>query len=60
MRSILDFLRDDRGQDLVEYTLIVAAIVTLSAVLLNFNREPLEGIWNKGNGLLEQAKEKAS
>lgn len=60
MRSILDFLRDDQGQDLVEYTLIVAAIVTLAAVLLNFNRAPLEGIWNKGTGLLEQARQKAS
>lgn len=60
MRLILEFLRDEQGQDLVEYTLVVAGLVVLFAALASFNHEPIVEIWDKGNEVLQQADEKAS
>jgi Flp pilus assembly pilin Flp len=47
--------REERAQDLVEYTLIVAVIAVLSALLFAYNQESVDSVWTKGDGRLKQA-----
>ncbi len=52
--------RDERGQDLVEYTLLIAFLATASVALLLNNLESTTAIWNKTNDNLVRAKEGTS
>ncbi len=48
---------DERGQDLVEYTLLIAFLATASVALLLNNLEPTTKVWEKTNDNLIRAKD---
>jgi Flp pilus assembly pilin Flp len=48
----MDFLRDESGQDLIEYSLLLAFVVLASVALFLVNMQSLAGIWCAGNQIL--------
>jgi len=48
----MDFLREETGQDLTEYALLLAFVVVASAALLAVNFASVEGIWTAGNQVI--------
>ena len=48
----MDFLRDETGQDLTEYALLLAFVVVASAALLLINTQAIAGIWTSGNAVI--------
>ncbi len=52
MKLLAAFIRDEQGQDLIEYTLLLAFIVLASAALLLHNRRAIETIWTVTNNNL--------
>ena len=52
MGAIGRFLRDEQGQDLVEYTLIVALVALLSAGFFAAGGESVSRIWRRANQIL--------
>jgi Flp pilus assembly pilin Flp len=55
MRLLQDFLRDERGQDLIEYTLLMAFIVLASAgIFLNAGKS-VKTVWQAGSNQLSNA-----
>ncbi len=52
---MLNFVRDEQGQDLVEYTLLLAFVALASAALFIGAGSYVEGIWRKANNRLSQA-----
>jgi Flp pilus assembly pilin Flp len=53
------FWQDD-GQDLVEYTLLMAFVVVVSAALFLYNSDTVAAIWNATNNNLGSANSVAS
>ncbi|MBI2324770.1 MAG: Flp family type IVb pilin [Chloroflexi bacterium] len=52
MSQVLEFIRDDEGQGLVEYALIIAVIAIAVIVAMIFLRGQLQNIFsNIGNNL---------
>jgi len=49
------FLIDDRGQDLIEYTLLMAFVALASAALFLGAGGSIKGIWGISNKQLENA-----
>ena len=49
------FLRDDEGQDLIEYTLLLAFVALASAALFIGSGAAVSGIWNIANSQLNSA-----
>lgn len=60
MTSILNFLHDDQGQDLIEYTLLMAFVALASAALFIGAGGSIKGIWTTSNSQLEAANTSAS
>jgi Flp pilus assembly pilin Flp len=60
MTRILNFLRDDQGQDLIEYTLLMAFVALASAALFLGAGGSIKGIWTTSNSQLEAANLSAS
>jgi Flp pilus assembly pilin Flp len=60
MNSISKFWYDERGQDLIEYTLLMAFVALASAALFLGAGGSLKGIWSATNNQLAQANSKAS
>ena len=61
MKSILiRFLRDEQGQDLVEYTLLLAFVSLASAALFLGSGGAVQGIWSAANSKLVNANTLAS
>jgi Flp pilus assembly pilin Flp len=54
------FLRDELGQDLIEYTLLMAFIALASAALIGNLGMSVANMWNKGNSVLSNAVTSAS
>jgi len=52
---ILRFVREEKGQDLVEYTLLLAFVCLASAALFIQAGTSLSGIWGDANGILSNA-----
>ena len=52
---ILQFVREEKGQDLVEYTLLLAFVCLASAALFIQAGTSLKGIWGDANGILSNA-----
>ena len=52
---ILRFVRQEKGQDLVEYTLLLAFVCLASAALFIQAGTSLKGIWGEANTLLTNA-----
>jgi len=59
MKSIAAFLKGERGQDLVEYTLLIAFIVFASAALCINAGGSVTGIWTVTNQNLSAAQSQA-
>jgi len=49
------FFWDERGQDLIEYSLLLAFVVLASAALLIVNAQSVIGIWTASNTLISTA-----
>lgn len=52
---ILQFVREEKGQDLVEYTLLLAFVCLASAALFIGAGSSLAGIWSDANQILVNA-----
>jgi Flp pilus assembly pilin Flp len=57
---ILQFVREEKGQDLVEYTLLLAFVCLASAALFIQAGSSLSGIWGDANGILSNANKAAA
>ena len=55
MRCLLQFVKDQRGQDLIEYTLLIAFVALASPALFIGVGGSLTNIWNATNTQLENA-----
>jgi len=49
------FVRDEQGQDLIEYTLLLAFVCLASAALFISAGDSLKGIWSQANGIVTNA-----
>jgi len=52
---IVRFVRDEQGQDLIEYTLLLAFVCLASAALFISAGDSLKGIWSTANGIITNA-----
>ena len=57
---INSFLRDEQGQDLIEYTLLLAFVALASAALFIGAGNSVKGIWSTTNSQLVAANTAAS
>jgi len=55
-----NFLRDEQGQDLIEYTLLLAFVALASAALFIGAGASVSGIWGTANTKLGEAATSAS
>jgi Flp pilus assembly pilin Flp len=59
MKSLLTFatrfLRDEQGQDLIEYTLLMAFIALASAAIFTSAGASIQGIWSSASSQLVAA-----
>jgi Flp pilus assembly pilin Flp len=53
-------LKDDNGQDLIEYTLLMAFVALASAALFIGAGGSIKGIWSSSNSQLDAANTSAS
>lgn len=60
MEQIKCFLSEDSGQDLIEYTLLMAFVAMASAALLIGAGKNMKGIWTSVNSQLVAANNLAS
>ena len=60
MKSLANFLRDDQGQDLIEYTLLMAFVALASAALFLGAGGSISGIWTTSNSQLGVASTSAA
>ena len=58
--SLMNFIRDEQGQDLIEYTLLLAFVALASAALFIGAGNSVKGIWSLTNSQLEAANTSAS
>ena len=54
------FIADDHGQDLIEYTLLMAFVALASAALFIGAGGSIKGIWSTSNSQLDAANTQAS
>jgi Flp pilus assembly pilin Flp len=52
---VMNFIRDEQGQDLIEYTLLLAFVALASAALFIGAGNSVKGIWTVTNSQLEAA-----
>jgi Flp pilus assembly pilin Flp len=55
MKSLFSFLRDEQGQDLIEYTLLMAFIALASAAIFISAGGSVNAIWQNGSTQLSNA-----
>jgi Flp pilus assembly pilin Flp len=60
MTLLKNFLREEEGQDLVEYTLLLAFVALASAALFIGAGASISGIWKTANTVLSNANNAAS
>ena len=60
MTMLKNFLRDEQGQDIVEYTLLLAFVALASAALFISAGGSISGIWTIANDTLANACASAS
>ena len=60
MKTFIEFLKQERGQDLVEYTLLLAFVSLASAALFLSTGGAVNGIWSAANSRLANANSLAS
>lgn len=54
------FIQDEQGQDLIEYTLLLAFVCLATSALFISSGGSLAGIWSSGNSRLAAANTAAS
>jgi len=52
MKMLLKFLKDEQGQDMIEYTLLVAFVTLASAAIYIGAGKQMHGIWAQANSAL--------
>jgi Flp pilus assembly pilin Flp len=52
---IMNFVRDEQGQDLIEYTLLMAFIALASAAIFTSAGTSIKGIWSTASSQLAAA-----
>jgi Flp pilus assembly pilin Flp len=60
MKFLYNFWKDEQGQDLIEYTLLMAFVALASAALFMGAGGSIKGIWSVTNNQLTQANMQAS
>ena len=55
MTRFLNFLNDEQGQDLIEYTLLIAFVALASAALMIGTGSSISTIWTSSNAYLSNA-----
>jgi Flp pilus assembly pilin Flp len=60
MQTLCNFWNDDQGQDLIEYTLLMAFVALASAALFIGAGGSIKGIWSSSNSQLDAANTSAS
>jgi Flp pilus assembly pilin Flp len=60
MTLVSSLLRDEQGQDLIEYTLLLAFVALASAALFLASGRSVSGIWSAANSRLSAANTLAS
>jgi Flp pilus assembly pilin Flp len=60
MRGIAEFIRNEQGQDLIEYTLLMAFIALASAAIFTQAGSSVNSIWKSGKNVLSNAAVAAS
>ena len=61
MKTMLfNFVNDEQGQDLIEYTLLLAFVCLASAALFISAGNAINGIWTQANSRLSAANAAAS
>lgn len=60
MRFITNFVRDEQGQDLIEYTLLLAFVALASAALFISAGGSITNIWMTASTQLQNAASSAS
>jgi Flp pilus assembly pilin Flp len=60
VHRILNFLDDEQGQDLIEYTLLMAFVALASAVLFMGAGGSIAGVWTASNMQLAAANASSS
>jgi Flp pilus assembly pilin Flp len=55
MNSVRNFWNDDQGQDLIEYSLLMAFVALASAALFLTAGGSIQGIWSSSNSQLTAA-----
>lgn len=58
MKAVNGFNEDEQGQDLIEYTLLMAFVALASAALFLGAGGSVSSIWTKGNDALQNAAQK--
>ncbi len=59
-KTLCEFLKDEQGQDLIEYTLLLAFVCLASAGLFVNAGHSVSGIWTAANSRLAAANTSAS
>ncbi|MCS7314512.1 MAG: Flp family type IVb pilin [Bryobacterales bacterium] len=59
MKLVKNFLRDESGQDLIEYALLLAFICLFSAAVFVSVGQQVSGIWSVANTTTSSAKQAA-
>ena len=57
---LMRFLKDEQGQDLIEYTLLLAFVCLATTALFVSSGGSLSGIWGSANSQLDVANTTAS
>ena len=52
---VANFVRDEQGQDLIEYTLLMAFIALASAAIFTSAGQSIQGIWSSASSQLVAA-----
>jgi Flp pilus assembly pilin Flp len=60
MTLLKNFVQDEQGQDLIEYTLLLAFVALASAALFINAGKSISGIWSLANSQLVAASTSAS
>lgn len=60
MNTLRNFFREEEGQDLVEYTLLLAFVALASAAILMGAANNIFNIWQAANGQLQNASSAAA
>jgi Flp pilus assembly pilin Flp len=55
MRRLRQFRDEEEGQDVIEYTLLIAFLTLASLVLVGWGRDPIQGIWTNVNDTITLA-----